>query len=82
MKPSIPFSQWLRTARAGDEFVYHTGHPVGGHHLRAVRQAYNMGVVTLAQRRAQHGFDYLAIMLAVPVRVPEDCQFDLSWARP
>lgn len=79
-KPKITMHEWLRTAAAGDQFVYHTGETAGGYYLRAVRVAYNMGIITLVQRRARAGFEYIAVMLAKQVEIAAECQFDVSGA--
>ncbi|WCT78897.1 hypothetical protein [Novosphingobium humi] len=77
-KPKQTMHEWLRTAEAGAQFVYHTGETAGGPYLRAARVAYNMGIVTLVQRRARAGFQYIAVMLDKQVEIPADCQFDVS----
>lgn len=76
------FARWLLTATAGDQYRYHQGpHTAGCRQglLDAVRTAYNRGDVTLAQRRTDHGFDYLAIRLAVPGKVL--CPFKIGEAQ-
>jgi hypothetical protein len=67
------FSEWLRVAKPGDEFVYFVGHSLGSAtpeedvEAKAALQAFANGLIELAQRRIKKPggiksgrFEYLA----------------------
>lgn len=79
------FEVWLKFAKPGDQFIYHTGSHLSKKNegleysskVYSAREAYDRGEVILVQRRVSHGlsrwdpgkFDYIAIKRAL-VRRP------------
>ena len=54
------FDRWVKNAAPGDAVVYHTGKHASGALCRHAVDLSEAGLVSLVQRRTDHGFQYEA----------------------